>query len=363
MEARDTLLLSCGPAEFRASLRPLFEDSFNLLEAANGQQTKLFLQQNLSCIAAVILNITDPTKVDASIMQDPEFAALLTDIPLVLIANKDRPQVVSEVFDFGATDVYPPNVHPELLQYRIHNIVELYRHKWHLQDLVDEQAAVLRHSNDAMVDALSSIIEYRSVESGQHILRIRRFTQILLEEVARCCPEYELDPTAIRLISSASALHDIGKISIPDAILNKPGRLTADEWEVMESHSLTGCRILESLGDIGDPDYLRYGHNICHYHHERWDGNGYPEGLVGDEIPICAQVVGLADAYDALTSKRVYKDAYSYDKSANMIVNGECGVFSPKLLECFKHVAPQFAELAQAYTDGQAPKAENFDVT
>lgn len=181
--------------------------------------------------------------------------------------------------------------------------------------------------------------------------------------MGRTCPEYELTEQSIGIISSAAALHDIGKIAIPDSILMKPGRLTDDEWKIMETHAQTGCRILDSLSNVTDKDYLRYAHNICHYHHERWDGHGYPEGLAGEAIPICAQVVGLADAYDALTSKRVYKEAYPFAQAVNMIVRGECGAFSPKLLECFKHVTYQYEELARAYADGMAPADETFDAT
>ena len=160
-----------------------------------------------------------------------------------------------------------------------------------------------------MIDALSSIIEYRSVETGKHIQRIGVFTRVLLEDVAHCYPEYLLDDRKIAIIFSASALHDIGKIAIPDAILNKPGRLTPDEYEIMKTHSVRGCEMLAGLDRMGDREYLQYAYNICRYHHERWDGRGYPDGLKGDNIPLCAQVVGIADCYDALTNDRVYKKA------------------------------------------------------
>ena len=363
MNGRDTLLLACGTAETRSDLRSIFQESFNLLETDNSQQTMLLLKQNHDCIAAVLLDIAASEKINASLLEKIRDIPKMDQIPVLIIAGEKNPELVSRAFELGATDVVFSDYDSVVLLQRVETIVWLYRHKWHLEELVEEQAAILRHSNEAMIDALSSIIEYRSVESGQHILRIRRFTQILLEEVARNCPEYDLTPAAISIISSAAALHDIGKIAIPDAILNKPGKLTQEEWAVMKSHSLTGCQLLETLGDIGDPEYLRYAHNICHYHHERWNGGGYPEGIRGDDIPICAQVVGLADAYDALTSSRVYKEAFSFEKSVNMIINGECGVFSPKLLECFKGVAPQFEKLACAYADGLSPHSETFDVT
>lgn len=363
MDSRDTLLLACGTSANRQVLRNIFEDSFNLLEANNIQQAKLFLEQNHACIAAILLDISVASKVSSVTPKEICKAAAQREIPVVIITDDNSPMARVTLFEQGATDVYSLGFEPYILQHRVHNIVDLYRHKWHLEKLVNEQAEILQHSNDTMVDTLSSIIEHRSAESGQHNLRIRRFTQILLEEIAKTCPEYGLTEENIRIISSASALHDIGKISIPDSVLNKPGKLTRSECEIMKSHSVTGCNILESLRDVVNADYYRYAHNICHYHHERWDGKGYPEGLVGDAIPICAQVVGLVDAYDALTNKRVYKEAFPFEQAVNMILNGECGAFSPQLLECFKQVAERFEDLARFYADGNSPTDENFDVT
>lgn len=363
MNVRDTLLLSCGTSDSRESLRTIFEDSFNLLEAANTQQTILYIKQNHQCIAAVLLDITVADAVDFPALTELKKYAYLDEIPFIVIAQEYDSERISKAFHWGAADVVTSDYNSFIIQRRVENIIDLYYHKWHLEDVVKEQGEILRHANDTLVDALSSIIEYRSVESGQHILRIRHFTKILLEELSRCCPEYHLDQHTINIISSASALHDIGKIAIPDSILNKPGKLTEEEWTVMKSHTLSGCHILESLSEISNQEYLRYAHNICHYHHERWCGGGYPEGIAGDDIPICAQVVGLADAYDALTTKRVYKNAISCSLAASMILNGECGSFSPRLLECFKHVSKQYETLAQAYADGKSPKSENFDVS
>ena len=353
---RDTLLIACGSASSRAQLRMIFGESFNLLEAETGKQALLLLEQNLHCTAAVLLDMTVRGKGGHTVMS----SSRLSEIPLLVILNGSSQMDEPEAFANGANDVIMLPCDPLVIQSRVQTIVDLHRHKWHLQELLDEQALILRHSNEVMVDALSSIIEYRSVESGQHILRIRRFTRILLEEISRTCPEYNLTPELIDMISSAAVLHDVGKIAIPDSILNKPGPLTTEERITMQTHALTGCRILESLAGTGNEEYLRYAHNICHYHHERWDGSGYPEGLAGEDIPICAQVVALADVYDALTADRIYKKAYSFDRAANMILNGECGVFSPKLLDCFKQVSPQMVALAQEYADGRSPKSDHI---
>ena len=362
MNTRDTLLLACGTPDDRRLLRSVFEESYNLLEADNIRQMLVLLQQNRHCIVAVLFSAVTPAQAVTALRQ-PELAPALEKLPLIVISGGQTLEQADAAFELGVMDVIPRDYPAFAMQQRVRNMVDLHLYQQHLEQLVDQQSQQLQHSNQSMVDTLSSLIEYRSAESGQHILRIRHFTKLLLEEVARCCPEYGLNDEIIRTISSAAALHDVGKISTPDSILNKPGPLTAEEWDVMRNHAVTGCRILESLFTSANEEYLRYAHNICHYHHERWNGGGYPEGIVGDEIPICAQVVGIADAYDALTTKRVYKAAYSFQQSANMILNGECGVFSPKLLECFKHIRPELEQLALQYADGLSPNTENFDVT
>lgn len=362
MVKHDTLLICSGIRENRQSLRCVFADAYHLLEAMDARQMTRLLGQNLDCIAAVLLDISCWEAEEEAWLQQQENFALLQKVPVIILSGQDTAPVLARAFDLGASDVIPLDYDAYAMLRRVETIVDLHLHKQHLESMVAEQKRILRHSSDSMVDALSSIIEYRSLESGQHILRIRHFTRVLLEEVARCCPEYRLTEELIDIICSASALHDIGKIAIPDNILMKPGKLTEAEREIMKTHTVTGCRILESLENITDREYLRYAHNICHYHHERWDGGGYPEGLRGEAIPICAQVVSLADVYDALTSSRVYKEAFSFAKAVNMIFRGECGVFSPKLLDCFKHVVHKFEKLSEEYADGKSPKAEDFSL-
>ena len=356
MIKHDTLLLCSASRENRQELRRVFADAYHLLESGDPRQLMMLLKQNISCIAAVLLDISRMEETDRQWLQETENHSLLNGVPVIVLSDGETPAVLNRSFSMGAADVIPVDYDSHAMLKRVENIIDLNLHKTHLEALVDEQKSLLRQTSDTMVDALSSIIEYRSVETGQHILRIRQFTRILLEEVARCCPEYQLNERIIDIICSASALHDIGKIAIPDNILMKAGSLTAEEREVMKTHVLTGCQILETLEHMADREYLSYAHNICHYHHERWDGGGYPEGLRGDAIPICAQVVGLADVYDALTSDRVYKKAFSFSKSVNMIFRGECGVFSPKLLDCFKHVVHRFEGLADEYADGKVPE-------
>ncbi len=363
MEQHDTLLIACGSRESRNQLRSVLKNRFNLLEATNTRQMLLLLEQNLQCIAAVVLDISNWDVIDPNIHADSAAVALLKQRPVIIVADKESYQDLTLYFRYGAADVLPLNYDPYAMLHRIETITQLTLHKKKLEAIVAEQEENLRHFSDNMVDALSAIIEYRNMESGHHILRIRNFTQILIEEVMRHCPEYELTNRIVSIISSASSLHDVGKIGIPDAILTKPGKLTREEWETMKTHSALGCKILNNLSSTVDQEYLRYAYNICRYHHERWDGGGYPDGLKGDDIPVCAQVVGLTDCYDALTSDRVYKRAYPHAQAVNMILSGECGSFSPKLLECFKNVTDQFAKLSLEYADGRDPEAPIADMS
>lgn len=362
MLIHDTLILAAKDASLRGELRSIVETDYNVLEAIGEEQLRLFLQNNEAHIAAIIMDVDmeseDGTKTFASFYKE----GITDELPVIAVISGDSPAAEKFALDKGAKELIYTPFHSAVVKHRVENIVSLFYNKKNLQTVVAEQADSIHNSYEVMVDTLSAIIEHRSVESGQHVLRIRRFTKRLLEEVYRSCPEYSLTKGSIQAIASASALHDIGKISIPDLILNKPGKLTEEEFEIMKTHTVTGSAILESFKSIGNEDYLRYAYNICRYHHERYDGGGYPEGLKGDEIPICAQVVGLVDAYDALTTDRVYKKAIPYLEASNMIINGECGAFSPKLIECFKHVRGSLEELARSYADGYSPKSDTITV-
>ncbi len=360
---KNTLLLVGNSSSARAELHAIFESEYNLLEADNATQGVLLLKQNSQCIAAVLTDIplTKQAKLHTLIKICHDSSE--TQIPIICLVTPIGTGQQEEVaFLLGADDVVVKPYTANSIHQRIHNIVDLYLHRLQLETLVENQSHAIRKNNQVMVDTLSSIIEHRSTESGNHTLRVRRFVKLLLQEVAAYCPEYGLTEESIDQISSAAALHDIGKITIPDAILNKPGALTKEEFEIMKAHTTKGGQLVEQIGDIGDPLYLRYIYNIALYHHERWDGKGYPEGLQGQEIPLCAHVVGLVDAYDALTSPRVYKKAFSHETAVNMILNGECGAFSPRLLESFKHVRGDFKELATLYADGYSPKSDQIRV-
>ena len=357
---RDTLLIVDDQEVNRAALQCIFDGTYNLLEAENGEQALLLIGEYRERLAAMLLDIVMPVMDGYQVMEEAGRRGYLQELPVVVITAESSAENEVRIFDLGASEIIAKPFEPHVVLRRVQNIVDLNLRKLDQRELIEQQAARLRESNAVMIDALSSIIEYRSLETGQHIRRIGLFTRTLLEDVAKSYPEYPLDERKVALIASASSLHDIGKIAVPDAILNKPGRLTPAEYAVMKTHAAKGSEMLTTLRRVGDQSYLRYAYNICRYHHERWDGGGYPEGLRGDAIPICAQAVGLADCYDALTNDRVYKKAIPPQQAVNMILNGECGAFSLRLLESLKHVESRFFALSAQYTDtapGQADAA------
>lgn len=352
---RDTILLASSSNAARAFVADSLKNNFNLLEASNLSQAVLLLRQCQASVTMVILDAANEPLFWKDMLDELANNEALSAIPSLVLVSGKAEEPEREALEHGACDVLVLPCSSTMLLHRARTGAKLFLLQCRLEEQINGQERQLRESNQAMVDALSSIIEYRSVESGQHIQRVSQFTQILLTEVAQVYPEYHLDEDTIQLISGAAAFHDIGKIAIPDSILKKDAPLNKEEWKQMRMHPLVGCHILETFKIPGGADYLQYAYHICRYHHERWDGNGYPEGLAGDDIPLCAQVVGLADVYDALTNKRCYKPAIPHEQAVNMILNSECGVFSPQLLECFKQVVPQLAVKNREYSDGHCP--------
>jgi len=348
---RDTILIADDQEMNRVILSNIFQNHYHILEAENGEQAQLMVEQYHHKLAVMLLDIFMPVKNGYEVLQDIRDQGYLSEFPVIIITAENTAENEVQAFDYGAADIIMKPFEPHVVKRRVDNIIELNRHKLNQDELIEEQAKKLRESNAVMVDALSSIIEYRSLETGKHIRRIRFLTKILLEDLAKSYSEYMLNEQTINMIASASSLHDIGKIAIPDSILNKPGKLTPEEYEIMKTHSVRGCELLARLDKLEDQEYIQYAYNICRYHHERWDGNGYPDGLKGENIPLCAQVAGIADCYDAMTSDRVYKKAIPPLQVINMILNGECGIFSPHLLESLKNVQNVFVHLVGEHSD------------
>lgn len=332
----------------RALLCEMFQTKYTIYEAENGAHALEILERESDNIAVVLLDLIMPVLDGFGVLEEMERMSLTGRVPVIMITAENSEGVMQRGYEMGAADIVTKPFNPNIVIQRVHNIIEQYTQKLHLRQLVAEQTRALREQAEKMrensaqmIDTLSSIIEFKNTESVSHIHNVRVITRLLLAEFAKNHSEYGLSDSLIEIISEAAAMHDIGKVAIPDNILNKPGRLTDEEFEIMKTHTSRGSEILMELSGVQDLAYYDYCYDICRHHHERWDGGGYPDGLSGNEISIWAQAVSLADVYDALTSKRVYKDAYPHETAVQMILDGECGVFNPQLIKCFLTALPE----------------------
>lgn len=324
----------------RAILADMLSDEYKILEASDGVEAIRILQKSHLEISIVLLDLIMPRMDGFEVLAMMNKAGWIENTPVITISSENAPGVIDHAYDLGATDYINRPFDEKTVQRRVRNTIMLYNKQKMLKGIVTEQVLEKQRNNQVMVEILSNIVEFRNGESGLHVIHIRMLTGVFLRRLVKITDKYPLTATQIGVIVNASALHDIGKISIPEHILNKPGRLTAEEFEVIKKHSAIGAKILEDTPYHSDNALVNTAHDICRWHHERWDGGGYPDQLKEDEIPICAQVVALADVYDALVSERVYKPAYSHLKAMEMILNGECGEFNPLLMKCLLEVGP-----------------------
>lgn len=318
----------------RTLLSEMLKDDFRILEASNGRECLDALEQYGMGISLVLLDINMPVMDGFEVLVQMNRNHWIEDIPVVMISSDDTESNIKRAYDMGVSDYIRRPFDAQIVFRRVFNTIKLYAKQRRLITLVTDQIDEKEKNNQIMIRILSQIVEFRNGESGLHVEHINILTGLLLERLVQKTDHYDLAWSDQYRITLASALHDIGKIGIDDKILNKPGRLTKEEFEIMKSHTLIGASILENLGVYQEEPLLKAAYQICRWHHERYDGKGYPDGLRGDEIPISAQVVSVADVYDALVSERVYKKAISHEKAIEMILNNECGVFNPILMEC-----------------------------
>ncbi len=335
----------------RTILEVMFRSSFHIVEATNGQEAIDRLEEDPGFVL-VLLDIVMPVKDGFDVLEYMKQKGLIEQVPVILITSETIRDSEDRAYAYGIADVIHKPFYPDIVKRRAQNIIDLYQHQANMErKLKEQEEAILakekkiQENNEFLISALSSVVEFRSSETGEHIRRIKYFTRILLKYLAKYFPKYGITETQISEIARASALHDIGKIGIPDSILLKPGKLTDEEFEIMKTHTTIGCDMLKKFKKEEDNEFYRYCYDICRYHHERWDGNGYPDHLAGDEIPIWAQVVSIVDVYDALISERVYKAAFPHTVAYEMIQNGECGQFPPDILECFELANEDFFDM------------------
>lgn len=322
----------------REILKEILGKEYQILEACDGEEALKMLEQYGTEISLVLLDIIMPKMDGFEVLAYMNRDKWIEDIPVIMISSEGSESYIRRAYELGASDYISRPFDTKVVYQRVINMIKLYAKQRRLIHLVTDQIYEKEKNNRMMTGILSQIVEFRNGESGLHVLHINILTQLLLEKLMRKSENYDLSWSQQHMIATASALHDIGKIGIDEKILNKPGKLTKEEFEAMKQHTIIGARMLDRLEMYHDEEMMKYAYEICRWHHERYDGKGYPDGLKGEEIPISAQVVSLADVYDALVSDRVYKKAYSHEKAMEMILNGECGMFNPLLLECLVEI-------------------------
>ena len=334
LQNKSQILLVDDSAMSRMILKEILKGDYSILEAENGQECLEKMQAEAGNIALVLLDINMPVMDGFEVLKAMNVNHTIEDIPVIMISSDDSDAAIRRSYELGASDYVTRPFDARIVYRRVTNTIKLYAKQRRLVQMVSEQIRARENNTDTLVGVLSHIVEFRNGESGAHVLHIRIITELLLHRLLEISSQYPITAEQQDNIPLASALHDIGKIGIDEKILNKPGKLTPEEFEVVKTHSMLGAEMLHQLENFNEQPLLQTAYEITRWHHERWDGRGYPDGLKGDEIPISAQLVALADVYDALTSERCYKKAFSHEKAVQMILNGECGAFNPLLLQC-----------------------------
>ena len=358
MDYKETILIVDDSALNRMVLIEILgKENYTFLEAENGQQAVELLDCHPE-VDLLLLDITMPEIDGFGVLETMNQYHWIEETPVIMISAEDAYSFIERAYDLGASDYITRPFDARVVCRRVSNTLMLYAKQKRLVQMVAEQVYEKEKVSNTMISILSHIVEFRNNESGLHVVHIRTITELLLRWLRKKTDRYPLTEADISLISTASALHDIGKINIPEQILNKPGRLTKEEFEIVKTHSAVGEHMLRQIPFNQNEPLVKIAREICRWHHERWDGRGYPDGLKGDEIPISAQVVSLADVYDALTSERCYKAAFDHETALNMIVNGECGAFNPLLLECLMDGADQIKQAMQETEEEKQKDAE-----
>ena len=338
LEEKPVILLVDDSMMNRMMLAGILGEDYRILEAENGKQCLELLRANAGQTSLVLLDINMPVMDGFEVLRTMNTNHTIEDVPVIMISSDDSEEAIRKAYELGASDYVNRPFDAKIVYRRVSNTIKLYAKQRRLVQMVSDQIRAREKNTDVLVGVLSQIVEFRNGESGSHVRHIRTITETLLHRLMELTSRYDLTPEQQDNIPLASALHDIGKIGIDEAILNKPGKLTAEEFAVIKTHSMLGAEMLHKTENFADQPLLQIAYEIARWHHERWDGGGYPDGLKGDDIPISAQLVSMADVYDALTSERCYKKAFPHETAVQMITDGACGAFNPLLIQCLLDV-------------------------
>ena len=350
MDKRQKILI-VDDAEFnREILKEFLGGAYSYLEAENGIQAIRILEENPE-IDLMLLDINMPQMDGFEVLEWMNRLLRIEETPVIMISSEESVDAMRKAYEMGITDYITRPFDSVIVKKRVQNTLELYANQKRLINVVVDQVYEKEENSSIMIGILSNVLGFRNSESSEHILHIRTATEMMLRKLVKITDAYHLTETDIALITTASSLHDIGKIGIPEEILNKPGRLTDEEFKIMKTHSEIGASLIKDMRFPESKPLVHTAWEICRWHHERWDGKGYPDGLKGEEIPISAQVVSIVDVYDALTSERCYKKAFDHDTAVKMILEGQCGQFNPVLLKCLQELSLQFSKMFMNETD------------
>ena len=338
----------------RELLKQMFEKEYDIIMAADGKEAITKLGNHMNDIVVILLDLVMPVVNGYQVLKVLNSKKVIDNIPVVLITAQNDEKTEFFCYSMGAAAIITKPFVAQTVRQRVNNLIEMTRNADELSKKVKKQNKTISEQqhkmalyNENFIDVVSNIVEFRAVGTGTHIKRVKGFTKIMAESYIEMYPDSGLTKDKIQVIVSASSLHDIGKIAVFDRILLKPGALDDEERQIMMSHTTKGCEILKMMDLVQDEEELQIAYDICRYHHERYDGRGYPDGLSGDQIPLAAQLVSIVDVYDALVSERVYKKSFDKETAYNMIINGECGVFAPKIINSFKNAK----ERIEKYSD------------
>ena len=357
---RDTILIVDDVKMNRKMIHNIFMNDFHILEAENGERAIEVLEEYNSSIAVILLDIVMPKMDGFEVIEIIKEKGYNTQIPIVLITGDGSERTEEKGYDKGVVDIILKPFNPKIVRRRVQNTIDLYDYKNYLENKIIgeitvlteqknrllEEVRELKKKNENMVDSLTSFIEFRSVESQGHIRRMKKYTKLIASRVYEDYPEYNLKEDDVNLISRASVYHDLGMIDTPEDILLKPGKLTEEEYELIKGHSSFGSELIVRIEGDKDQKFINYCSEIARYHHERFDGRGYPEGLMGNRIPISAQIVSLVDVFDALISERCYKESYTIERALELIENGNCGTFNPRLIKIIRELSDELLRIA-----------------
>lgn len=348
MTKRNTMLIVDDNYIGRVMLEQQFRDDYTIISAENGEEAVTLAMKCKDCLAAILLDLYMPVMDGFQVLARLKKFGISDVVPIFVVTIESAADKLKQAFDLGAVDVIEKPFCPSIARQRILNAIELFSHRNHHKMMFDAMNGnnniYINKSIDIGIsvnEMLCSVIEFRGNEDSGHIDRVKRITKLLTSRLSAKHEELKLDRRSVELIGEASVLHDIGKITIPDSILNKSGRLTTEEFEIVKSHSARGCELIDSAAELRNSEFYRYCYDICRYHHERVDGRGYPDRLTGDSIPIWSQIVSVVDVYDALVSKRCYKPAIQHRDALDMMMNGECGAFDTQIMVVFMEISDE----------------------